>query len=223
METQQMETQLIQEIVGVQKQQKNTKRSVRKSNPNSNRKIYPSSLKTFKRNRDYQSQQEAVLIGLLNIMYDVVLQRPYKLKCESDAFLPILKIKTSMDDIDVHEFIKKRCTELLSAELKQGVPKDKARRRMKNNEYPEVLHYISDILELKGYAFVSRITTGRKGIKKETILQITSDDGTLTLTQNMIADLGKRINTYLVESCMVTADKFVLEKNNSFIASLLNL
>ena len=119
------------------------------------KKIYECSIKSFKRSRDYQSQQQAVLIYLLSRHMAIEIKRPFKLKTESLIFLPITRIFTEeirmqqggSDEqnndrsvIYVKEYVKKRNVEIMKADIESGTSEKLAKRRIKNNECPEILH-----------------------------------------------------------------------------------
>ena len=175
----------------------------------------------FLRLRNYQAEQQAVLIGLLNQQCDITLVKPFKKSVVSKQFQWIESIEFSNGDtVELDKLIENRCNMLRSNDLNEGVMKKTAKRRYENNKYVESLHYLRDMLLELGYFFNTVYSVGEHGrITTETIDEIFKD-GKLLMDKKSIEDKGNRIIT-ICENLRDNLKEVKLEKGNQLVQSVL--
>ncbi|EMD45517.1 hypothetical protein KM1_221080 [Entamoeba histolytica HM-3:IMSS] len=104
----------------------------------------------FKRVRDLETKQECFLIGLLQLKYNIICERPYKFKIKS---LPFFKVKTLYnvyESIDVQKLTNERVKSLVDKDRADNVDEKTIRRRTEVYRISEHLHVLMDILISNG-------------------------------------------------------------------------
>ncbi|BFU21210.1 TATA-binding protein-associated phosphoprotein, putative [Entamoeba histolytica HM-3:IMSS] len=183
-------------------------------------KKYASQFNTFKKTRDYQSQQEAVMLGLLNKYENYSLFLPSKRHCRSVPFIPLNTIFINDEEINCNEIINSRLADFYEMDKANGIPDHTALRRKKANLVAETINFLADVIEMKGYVFESKISTGKKGIQKETLNAIASQ--ILYLNKDDIITKGTELNKYFL-SQMQHSSQTLFKKGNPYIAEVLGI
>ncbi|ELP84462.1 hypothetical protein EIN_168270 [Entamoeba invadens IP1] len=183
-------------------------------------KMYESQRESFKKKRDYQSQQEAVLLAIINTFTPCTLLSPAKRNCRSTSFIPIKKISLDKDEIDFDTFLRSRLDDFFEDDIQRGVSYQTAVRRKKANIQAETLNFLVDLIEHKGFLVESKTTTGNKGILKETMRLITGNG--LYLSKEDIAVKGALLNKHFLNLLQNKRD-FVLNVHDKEVSSILGL
>ncbi|KAL7721953.1 TATA-binding protein-associated phosphoprotein [Entamoeba marina] len=180
-----------------------------------------SSKEKFKRWKDYQSLQEAVL-GLLNKHCDIVYRNPFKKTVVTVQFISVDKlIFTENDVVDVIGFIQQRCKERMECDIQNGVSQKTAMRRYDNNKFSETLHLLCDLLIELGFQFQTTKTPAKDYQQThETVVDIYNNDGFL-FGKVDIMNKGKRINDYLCSMFTKTGEEYKIKKKNAEIIKIL--
>ncbi|EDR30001.1 hypothetical protein EDI_190600 [Entamoeba dispar SAW760] len=178
-------------------------------------------LYSFREIRNYQSEQESVLLALLNKFYDITFTAHKKQSLVTVPFFRILTLDGPVDSIQFKELIERRITERLNAEVANGSSLKTALRRCENYRIVDSLHILTDILEVLGYNFSTHLSTGKKGtLKAESICGITSLTGNFLFNQEGISHLGTEVSKYIVG--LESIDGIcTLHRNDPVIQSLL--
>ncbi|ELP92127.1 hypothetical protein EIN_380740 [Entamoeba invadens IP1] len=157
--------------------------------------------------RNYQAEQQAILLGLLNQSSEIVISKPPKKTSSTLQFLNIKSITfNNQQTINFDELIMRRREEKILAEMNNGIPEKTAVRRMDNFKFTECLHALTDLLFLSGYLFNVKQSTGKNNDKYDTLLSIYFKNTLLYNTVD-IENFGSAINTKIVS---------VMDKSNNF-------
>ena len=177
---------------------------------------------TFKEIRNYQAQQQAVFLALLNRVYDVAVQQQVKRSLVTLPFFRVEELRAADDVVRVNDFVEARCRERFVFETRQGVSEKTAQRRCETYKVTENLHALMDILMEFGYFFEARLTTGKRGTTKtETVYKVFAGE-TLLLRQRDIEERGSRINRLIAEQT-AHGPSFVFLRNDAGLAEALGL
>ena len=122
-------------------------------------------LPVLKASRDFrnsQTLQQSILLGLLNKYCSITISQPAKRSTVTGQFMRIVSIDFGDgDEIQIDEFLKKRCIEQMQKDISQGVSEKTALRRYQNNKKIEQIHLLMDILFEKGYTFTTKKMKGK--------------------------------------------------------------
>ena len=184
------------------------------------KKIHPCMLKTFKRNRNYQAEQQAILLLLLNQYFDITIKKPQKTKCECQQFFKIIHMTNGEDEVEVNTLIEKRCDEIAQKDIENGINAKTATRRKIVNRHVETLHLLNDMLSMKGCIFNCKMTTGNHGVVKDTIVSLKFGDW--TLTKDQISLFGKQINEFLSDLIKQEKGTVTLKRDQNVLVNYFN-
>ncbi|EKE42257.1 hypothetical protein ENUP19_0284G0040 [Entamoeba nuttalli] len=131
-------------------------------------------LQASRRAREYETQQQSMLLALLNKFCTVHITKQCKKAEVTHQFFRIKLIQFSIEDeINVERFLNTRTQERKQFEMRCGCTEKTSKRRMQINKKVELLHLLIDLLNEKGFTFRSRFTDQKMGsLQKETVLQI---------------------------------------------------
>ena len=183
-------------------------------------KRYTSQMNSFKKTRDYQSQQEAIMLGILNRFQTYTLMIPSKRQCKSVPFIPLQSILDENEEINCNEIITSRLEEFYQMDIDNGLPERTAIRRKKANLVAETINFLVDVIERHGYEFESKQSTGNKGIQKDTLNAIASSDH--YFDKNDIVEKGNKLNSYFLKK-MTDGGITTFQKGDPEIAAILGL
>ena len=176
--------------------------------------------KTFKNVRNYIVQQQAVFIALINQYASVTISRPAKKSKLTQQRIKVEKIAFDQDEIFVNEFVKKRSNERYNSDLKHGIPRKTAIRRLTQYKIMENQHLLSDILFHLGYRFSTYFTVGKNNTPKREIVDKIVWNQKILFDKLTIITHGNAINEYLCSQ--LSFEKSVtFERDNPFLQSLL--
>ncbi|ELP93348.1 hypothetical protein EIN_057330 [Entamoeba invadens IP1] len=176
---------------------------------------------SFREIRNYQSEQEAVLIGLLNMFYDVTFTAHKKQMLITVPFFRILTLENYGDPIFFRELIERRISERLNSEVAAGSSLKTALRRCENYRLVDTLHTLGDLLELLGFDFDVHVSTGKRGtLKAESIYGVVAPNGDYLFGQEEIARIGAEIAKYVVGLESIDG-VCTIHKNDTTIRNLL--
>ncbi|EKE39076.1 hypothetical protein ENUP19_0298G0109 [Entamoeba nuttalli] len=169
--------------------------------------------------RKYQCCEQAILIGVLNLYYNITVQFGSIRTPKSSHFLKILYISDNNDVIEVEKLIRDRIELINKDELKQGCSFKTALKRTEGHKIRESLHLLIDICELNGI----KIEVQRSGMKKDLkrcdiVTSVVTDS--FTLTKEEIISKGSNICSYLF-SCANDKKECYLPRNETVLSSLL--
>ena len=153
---------------------------------------------SFRDTRNYQSQQECIYMALINRYFDISFIPHKKQSLVTVPFFRILKLNNEEDMIGFKELIEQRIVSRMNDEVSHGIVQKTAMRRCENYRLVDTLHVLNDILEIKGFSFDSRLTTGKKGtLKAESIYGVYDTNNIFMFNQDDIARIGTELATYI--------------------------
>ena len=165
----------------------------------------------FREKRNYQVAQLSVLMLLLNENFDIELVP--KILRQTKITNRLLKIKSITKDnesVEVNELIKRRSVEKYQSDIKMGTSEKKAKRRVETFKVADLIHLFIDILELEGYFFESKYSTGVDGNWKIETIQTIWYNNKIVFNKEEIEMIGLKIHAYLMKQ--IEMDVFMFEK-----------
>lgn len=177
--------------------------------------------KTSREIRNFQTVQQAVLIGLLNQFSDIIFKQPAKKSVTTQQYMRIKSIIfTEEDTVSFAEFLKRRCLEHYNWDITHDVPLKTAKRRYQTNKKTDGLHLMMDILSELGFVFHTKMTEGKSGtVKLENIIEVTRH-GKCIVHPSSFIDIGKQINTILSTRMNNAGKEMILTRSDSEIQYL---
>ena len=151
----------------------------------------------FRRTRNYQTEQQSLFIGLLNMVYNVTIDHPRKRSKITLPFFCITRISTDKEVIELKEIMSYRLHHLHQEDVKRGCSEKTAARRQEVYRVTEQLHILMNLLRDVGFVVESKKTTGNKGTQKETARKIYYND--FSFDRNFIEERGTMINMILMK------------------------
>ena len=164
----------------------------------------------FRKTKNYQSEEQAVFIALLNMKYDIVIERPFKAIKASSTFFKIVKLVNAEEVIDVKSEVENSIEQLLENDRKQNVPVKTIKRRNENYKIVEHIHNSIGLLQSLGYNLIINKTNKKKTSAKYKTVTISFDG--ICFNQNDIERKGKMIIDVIDDKM-----KHLSRKNNIII------
>lgn len=96
--------------------------------------------------RNWQSQQLSILVSMLNLVGDIILEKPIKSKTRSLAFFKVISVTINNKHLNVRSLTEKRVEELCQKDKQNEVNETKMKRRKDVYEIMEHLHVLMDIV-----------------------------------------------------------------------------
>ena len=176
----------------------------------------PKSTKVYKETRNYQAQQESLLIMLLNKYATISLSIP---SVESNE-LNFFRIKSITfeegNTIDVCTFLNKRCTAIYEQDIQRGTDIKTAKRRKQTNRRIEVLNLMADLLTFQGYFFDTKESTGKRDKKKMSNIVNVFKDSEFLMNIETIKMVGSCIDAEIMNLCKESSEIVLLPGTLSF-------
>ena len=180
----------------------------------------PHSQNPFSSIRNYQTQQQAIFLAILNQYYDIFIEFPKKKSIVSLPFLKIIKLQNEKEIVNFHDCITSIVKRLYEEDISAGVTDKTATRRNEVNRITECIKYLTELAAQRG--FVSHTCDiGKKRIREN--VQKISFDG-VELDTNDIIEKGSKISNVLVKERMDKPNQngmYCLLKQDLEIMSLL--
>ena len=151
----------------------------------------------FRRTRNYQTEQQSLFIGLLNMVYNITIDHPRKKSKITLPFFSITRISTDKEVIELKEIMSYRLHHLHQEDVKRGCSEKTAARRQEVYRVSEQLHILMNLLRDIGFQIESKKTTGNKGTQKESARKIFYND--FSFDKNYIEERGTMINLALMK------------------------
>ncbi|ELP86469.1 hypothetical protein EIN_032600 [Entamoeba invadens IP1] len=172
------------------------------------------SRESYRETRNYQAEQQAVFLYLLNKHCTIELLKPIKKSSTAQHFFRIESIEFgSSDKIKVNKLVESRLEERYKDDLKRGITSKTAKRRSETGRFAETLHLLMDLLQEFGYLFEVVSTKGRNGsLVVQTVTAIYKNKVCI-VSNDKIFDWGNTINNFLSKKIGVANNTLLLKKN----------
>ena len=151
----------------------------------------------FRRTRNYQTEQQSLFIGLLNMVYNITIDHPRKRSKITLPFYNITRITTDKEVIELKEIMSYRLQHLHEEDIKHGCTEKTAARRQEVYRVTEQLHILMNLLRDIGFTIESKKTTGNKGTQKETARKIIYNE--FSFGREFIEERGTMINELIMK------------------------
>ena len=156
----------------------------------------------YSNHRNYQAFQQAILITLLNNYAVITVKKERK---RSNVTVPFFTISSvifnEIDEIDIDQYVQKRCIEIKEYDLTHNINPKTATRRYKTNRVTEVIHTLIDLLRIKDERIETTTTRYKEGVKQSETM-IGCRIGGKNMREKEIKVYGEHVNTYLHERMM---------------------
>ena len=189
--------------------EKSSSTEIIQQNQNSRRTIVLEASREF---RNSQTIQQSILLGLLNNYCSITISQPAKKSTVTGQFIRVLSLDFGNgDEIQIDEFLKKRCSEQMKKDIEDGVSQKTALRRYQNNKKIEQIHLLMDILVEKGYRFQTRKMKGKLETKKlEMICSMQFQGKVFDIGE--IAYKAEHVNMAIMKMLETNCKKVVIER-----------
>ena len=170
--------------------------------------------------RNYQTQQQSILLGFANVFYSVSIERPKKKSNLTLQFFKVLSFQNGITTIDFFDLVNDRVKSLLATDLKNGISKKTALRRQDTNRINENITCVAEILKKFNFEFIVKTSPRSDASTKNRIVGITLDN--LEFDRNDISVIGERINRVIMERLESSDNNpITIEKGDMEIMALL--
>ena len=158
----------------------------------------PRNYHSFRKARNYQTEQQAVFIALLNLGYDIEIIRPQRRSHMTHSFLKINALINNRtgDAIDFHTLLQNRIKSMYDNDISNGVTAKTAARRMECNKISEELHLLTEILKKDG-VMLNVTSSMISGNYRQTVIAI--DFEGVHLSKGDVSNVGGKINEAIVD------------------------
>ncbi|EDR30239.1 hypothetical protein EDI_284060 [Entamoeba dispar SAW760] len=144
-------------------------------------------IKASRTNREKKSFQQLLCIGLLSQHVSLVIKLPIK---KSHVTMEFIKVKNihfkNGEDLEIENFIIKRCNEIYNYDIANGIPLKTAQRRLEVNKKIETIHFLQDILLDYGYFFTLATEKGKKSTNKLNYITEVFKNGKCILSKDQL-------------------------------------
>ena len=148
--------------------------------------------------KTWQSCQQAVLIQLINSCMDITIDKQ-KIMTKSLPFIIVQSFSNETSErVDLGEFCFVRSKEKCDIDLKNGIHKDLAFRRMRVYEKVENMNIIIDVLSEFGFFFNCHCVKGKKGSPRCDAIDYIFFHDKVIMDRDEIINLGSRIIDVIV-------------------------
>ncbi|EDR24248.1 hypothetical protein EDI_306170 [Entamoeba dispar SAW760] len=186
----------------------------RKHKPRRNR-------KSFIKTRDQQSEQQCILIALLNLKFDILLEKPRKINTESLSFFKVLELVDGRNRINLKTLTDNRVQSLIKENQINGVDEKTIKRRQEVYKIMEHIHVLLDIAQSVGYKIKTNYGK-RTTLRDNRLLESFEIDG-LEVGNIGLGSKGRIIHEILINYSSQTSSghSFVLTRENPRLQSTL--
>ncbi|KAL7713796.1 TATA-binding protein-associated phosphoprotein [Entamoeba marina] len=155
--------------------------------------------------KNYESYQQAMILGLLNQYCGMTIEQPTKVSKVTISSPKVITLHFDTEDINIQRIAETQCKLILEEEIQKRISNKTAMRRYEKNKKIFIQNFLFDICLEKGICFNSFLS--RKSNKSQQIERISSIHYNINsfITQNQLISKGKAINTYLLS--LIQSDK----------------
>ncbi|KAL7713699.1 BAG domain-containing protein [Entamoeba marina] len=150
---------------------------------------------TFSAIRNFQTQQQGILLGLLSLHYDICIEAPKKKSVVTQPFLKVIKLCNDKECIPVGEIVSSIVEKLHEEDISKGVSSKTAMRRYEVNRISEQLLLLASLLKKVGSEIKAK-NIGKKRLR-EKICSIHYES--LIFDLNDIQRKGSQINAFFLD------------------------
>ncbi|ELP89478.1 hypothetical protein EIN_391330 [Entamoeba invadens IP1] len=176
---------------------------------------------TFAEKRNYEAQQTSFLSALINMKYDLCIQKPTKCATSSLPLFKIVHIKNDEFLFEVMKDTKEKMKQIYYEDLANGVSEKTASRRQTTYKVTYPLAYLIDLCKANGFN-VDTVDVNRKGKAQQKWVVAIEFDG-FVFDKETISKKGARLNKVFVERMgeNVNSKTVVLKKFDTELMALL--
>jgi len=171
--------------------------------------------------KNFESIQQAFLIGLLSRFGSFILERPIK---KSKVTFQILKVQSftiSTETINVAEVVEMFCRQRAEGELKAGIAKEKVKRRFDKNRFIFLSNYLLDISSEFGYFFETKMSRNTGGSLQLEKIRNVFFNSKLLCDQHEMMIKGIALNKYIFSLTDNLEKVGLLEQNDPIVQKIL--
>ncbi|KAL7720691.1 hypothetical protein QTN25_001917 [Entamoeba marina] len=172
--------------------------------------------------RDYETFQQAILLGLLNQFCAITIKRPRKQTTVTTKNHVLVDLIFDKEKLEIAKLTEENCKPKYLSDIKAGMNVPAAFRRLDKNKRIYAQNLLIDICVEKGYFFNSKLARkSKKNLRLERIESIYFKSNYQMGLEDII-NRGKCLNNYFC-SLVEKEKKYTLTKNDEFITKLLDI
>ncbi|EKE40696.1 hypothetical protein ENU1_082290 [Entamoeba nuttalli P19] len=177
--------------------------------------------KSFIKSRNHQSEQQCILIALLNLKFDILLEKPRKINTESLSFFKVLELIDGRNRINLKTLTDTKVQSLIKENQINGIDEKTIKRRLEVYKIMEHIHVLLDIAQSVGYKIKTNYGK-RTTLRDNRLLESFEIDG-LEVNNIDLDSRGRIIHEVLVNYSSQTSSgySFIIKKENPKLQSIL--
>lgn len=176
------------------------------------------SLQTY----NWFSEQVCFLIGILNLVAELEIQKPRKVSWKYLSFIKVTTVKLGNKIYDVKTSVDNRILELIERDKQQDVDEGKINRRMKIYKMKEMIHVLMDIVNETRFKLKTEENGNNISIDKR-VIQSAVIDG-IFYSKSEIRIIGHKLHEILMNMFLSNfrhQGKVTIKKGDTEIMSIL--
>ncbi|ELP87983.1 hypothetical protein EIN_418620 [Entamoeba invadens IP1] len=139
--------------------------------------------------RNYQAQQEAVFLTILNQEYDVVLEVPQKKSVIALSYFRVIRLKSPERNIEFGSELNSLLEKMYFNDMTLGVTEGTASRRLEINRISESIHKLIELIE--PITLLKKCFMGKRN-SRASVVELSFDG--INMKKDDIEKKGERIN-----------------------------
>ncbi|EDR27696.1 hypothetical protein EDI_163080 [Entamoeba dispar SAW760] len=147
--------------------------------------------------QNYETMQQALLIGLLNPFCQFIIKKPRKQTIVRHCMPKVKTIKINDEEIEVMKLADHFCRPLYEEECRKGMNKQTAFRRFEKNKKIFVINILYDLCLEMGYFFDARLSRKTEKSLRIDRIQRVYLHGEYIMDVDDLMEKGELINDYL--------------------------
>ncbi|KAL7719576.1 TATA-binding protein-associated phosphoprotein [Entamoeba marina] len=172
--------------------------------------------------KNFESIQEAILIGLLSKFGSFTLLRPLKRSKVTFQTIKVESVSFSNDTININELVEQHCKQRYEMELSNGISIEKAKRRFDKNRFIFLSNLLLDLSLEFGYFFDTKMSRNTGGSIQLEKIRRTFYDNHLLFDYHEMVIRGVALNKYLFKITDNKSKKGILIQNDQTVNSILS-
>lgn len=171
--------------------------------------------------KNFESIQQAFLLGLLTQFGSFTIERPIKKAKVTFQILKVQSFSLPTETINIAEWVELFCKQRSELELQSGVKQERVKRRYDKNRFIFLSNYLLDVASEFGFFFDTKMSRNTGGaIQLEKIRNVYWQNKLLFRQQEMMIK-GIALNKYLFSLADNSEKVGKLEMNDPIVSKIL--
>ena len=153
-----------------------------------------------RRKRNREAVQQAVLVALLSLRYDVEIEKPAKKTNVTSQIPKVKSISVGGETLDYDTFVRNRFTSDLQHDSADPASYSKARRQFNHDTKVFTNNYLLDLCRESGIVFNSHLSRASKNTQRIEYFYEVFQDRRMILSSDDIEVCGTRLCAYFADA-----------------------